>query len=366
MSFRTAIKTAAMTLPPIASLVEQRNSLADGLERSRKDVASKDRLLQNAVSECEVLTDQHARVLDELSQAKGQIAELSQRIASTEAELAAMTRKADTAVLDMHSAEAPGHRVAFELFDGTWSSHIPGYGFGPIHLFEDHRIEWLDAQCGGLKGKRVLELGPLEAAHTYMLARRGAKVTAIESNSQAFLKCLTIKNAFGIDAEFLLGDFRKYLSADPPRVDILVASGVLYHMVDPVGLLKSIARATDSFLLWTHYFDPQIIDSKPEIKHKFDFEPTFVSMDQNRFEVHKYHYFDALQWKGFSGGSAPHSFWMTRTSLLECLNSLGFEVTIDTDQTDHPNGPAITLYASRIAPSLELSSAAGESERTQQ
>ena len=52
--------------------------------------------------------------------------------------------------------------------------------------------QWLDII--GVDGRRVLELGPLEGGHSYMLQRAGAaRVLAIEANTRAFLKFYAIR-----------------------------------------------------------------------------------------------------------------------------------------------------------------------------
>ena len=58
----------------------------------------------------------------------------------------------------------------------------------------DERNKWLANEIGGLSGKSVLELGPLEGGHTYMLEQLGATdITSVEANARAFLKCLIIE-----------------------------------------------------------------------------------------------------------------------------------------------------------------------------
>jgi hypothetical protein len=99
--------------------------------------------------------------------------------------------KLDTSILDSYINEAPSHQAAFRVFEGEWSSNVPGYGCGSAGVFDDNRIKFFAEQCGGFQGKRVLELGPLEGGHTSMIANAGAaNITAIESNTRAFLKCL--------------------------------------------------------------------------------------------------------------------------------------------------------------------------------
>lgn len=68
---------------------------------------------------------------------------------------------------------------------------------------------------GSLDAMTILELGPLEGAHTYQLARLGAKhILAIEANSEAYLKCLVVKEILQIPrCRFLLGDCLIFLQA---------------------------------------------------------------------------------------------------------------------------------------------------------
>ncbi len=77
-----------------------------------------------------------------------------------------------------------------------------------------------------------------------MLQKAGARsVVAVEANTRAFLKCLCTKELFGLDrVEFLLGDLVAYLNEERSKFDAVIASGVLYHMTDPVDLLKILRR----------------------------------------------------------------------------------------------------------------------------
>jgi hypothetical protein len=80
-----------------------------------------------------------------------------------------------------------------DIFSGDWSTAMLKEGNcisipGTSQLFDDQRIHWAEEALGGFKGTNVLELGPLEGHHSYMLKKAGAKtVTAIEANSRAFL-----------------------------------------------------------------------------------------------------------------------------------------------------------------------------------
>jgi hypothetical protein len=244
-------------------------------------------------------------------------------------------------ILDQYVKEAPSAQNALDIFKGEWSSMFPRETHllaGSIPLFEDPRIAWaLD------------ELGPLEAGHTYLLERAGAaSITAIEANTRAYLKCLIAKEVMGLQhAHFLCGDFMEYLRQEPPKFDICIASGVLYHMRNPVELLQRLAGITDRLFLWTHYYDGDIINNDARLVSKFS---TSVSAELAGFRhtLYRQNYQVALDWAGFCGGSEEYSYWLSRADVLACLEHFGYsQLEIGFDEPHHPNGPSLAVAARR-------------------
>lgn len=79
-----------------------------------------------------------------------------------------------------------------------------------------------------------------------MALQAGAKrVVAVEGNPRHFLKCLIVKSMLRMDAaDFRLGEFGAMLQTESDEYDLVLAQGVLYHMVDPVELIAlTAARA---------------------------------------------------------------------------------------------------------------------------
>jgi SAM-dependent methyltransferase len=250
-------------------------------------------------------------------------------------------------ILDAYTAESPSTANSFCIFAGEWSSAVPGFETGKASLFDDSRIKWLEQQSGGFSGKRILELGPLEGGHTYMMERAGATVVAIESNQRAFLKCLIVKEALGLNAKFLYGDVRPYLKTCNGQFDFVLASGVLYHMMQPAELLRDMSRVANSLGIWTHYYDEAIIRSRADLREKFDPDPFMQNVGGRDITFFRQHYRSVLAWPGFCGGSEPTSCWFTKDGLLNYLQDLDLNVSIGEDNPDHPNGPCILLFARR-------------------
>ena len=178
-------------------------------------------------------------------------------------------------ILDFYATSAPDPQVTVDLFAGEWASRFPAplqdVKAGQATLFEAEMITWGVDRLGGVSGKRVMEMGPLGGGHTYMIDRLGAReIVAVEANSRAYLKCLLVKELLGIpSATFLYGDAIAYLEAEIARgaepVDLCLASGVLYHMVNPVAALRVMTAISDNLLLWTMYWDDQIMKGHPEL-----------------------------------------------------------------------------------------------------
>ena len=220
---------------------------------------------------------------------------------------------------------------------------------GDSELFADSRIERTIEWFGeGIVGADVLELGPLEGGHTYMLDRAGAKIYAVESNSRSFLKCLVTKELLDMkNARFARGDFVEYLRIQRDKYDLVLASGVLYHMVDPVDLLTLMAKASDRLAIWTHYYDADILASSPSAR-QFQAAAEPFQFGDATYLFHPRDYAEALAWGGFCGGPATYARWMERQDIIDCLGRLGFtDIQISHEQTEHPNGPSFMLLARR-------------------
>jgi hypothetical protein len=64
----------------------------------------------------------------------------------------------------------------------SWKVEFFDRGFHP--LFEDPQTSWAIERIGGVQGKTVLELGPLEGWHSCILENAGVRsVVAIEGNT---------------------------------------------------------------------------------------------------------------------------------------------------------------------------------------
>jgi len=242
---------------------------------------------------------------------------------------------------------------AVELFAGQWASDLaevlpvrPHAG-NPMFVHDPRPRQAAAAlgENGRLDGLNVLELGPLEGAHSYQLEQLGARqVLAIESNADAFLRCLVVKNPLALRTTYLLGDCTRYLAAEATRYDLVFASGILYHMEDPLELIRLIAARTDKLFLWTQYHDESFRSASGQPLHH---RRTMVERDGLHVPVYQRIYRRRFR-ADFFGGIGQVTHWLELDTIVAALRHYGFDDVriIETDPHGE-HGPAATLAARR-------------------
>jgi hypothetical protein len=239
---------------------------------------------------------------------------------------------------------APSAQAAIDI-GGNWHSVFPDDSpvdsGGYARLFNDPRATWAIERLGGVGGANILELGPLEGGHTYMLDRAGAKsVTAIEALKSGYLKCLIAKEIFNIkSAHFLLGNFVPWLEAEHQRFDLIWAAGVLYHMTEPLKLLELISARTDKMYLWTHFYYDDAVPSHLKMRNV-----SFAGMTIPQFERP---YLMGRR-RTFCGGVCSGRAWLRRSDILKVLEILGFKrIEIAFEDKTGQMGPSFAIVAQK-------------------
>jgi hypothetical protein len=253
--------------------------------------------------------------------------------------------------VDHYVTGAPDPRHLVDIFAGEWSSRLPppldAVPAGPLPFYDDPRVAWAIAALGGVEGRQVLEVGPLEGGHTWMLERAGAaRVVAVEANARALLRCLIVKELVGLPrTTFLLGDAHAYLDASPPSFDAALAVGVLYHMTRPGAFLRALTAAAPRIFVWTCYYDPlhppnASAGTVTEVCPSDDggFPHTLYRVDYGKDGTGR----------GFCGGTSAHAYWMTRDDILGCVRHAGLtEIEIAFDEPQNDYGASFGFVARR-------------------
>ena len=242
---------------------------------------------------------------------------------------------------------AHARQNAIDLVPG-WNvdiARIANAAAAPAGAYDDSRIRWAIEQFGDLADQRVLEIGPMEANHTYLLERAGAKVHSVEANKLGFLKCLIAKEILGLRATFSLAEANDWLRQSTEKYDFIVACGILYHMRDPVAFLELLAGRSSSIFLWTHVVSDDECASATSNRH-----PYFSVEQRHGLNIRLFarSYLLSPQAPEFCGGVYDQPRWMMKEDLLALLAALGFDdVRVSHEEAHHANGPAMAIYAQK-------------------
>jgi hypothetical protein len=216
-----------------------------------------------------------------------------------------------------------GWTTQFEINGNLVGGHID-------ILTKDPRLIYHLEVVGGAKDKRILELGPLEGAHTKMMVDAGAKeVIAIEGNPDCFLRCLIVKEAFQLTrAKFLFGDFNLYVkNYTGDKFDFISAAGVLYHQINPAQLIHDMARITDTVIVWAQVAS----DTQPS-----NIQSTVMANDiVYKGKLNSYMGTRATS-AVYCGGLNDDAFWMYPEDMRKCFVDAGF-----TNINEQPMGTTV-------------------------
>jgi hypothetical protein len=154
---------------------------------------------------------------------------------------------------------------------------------------------------------------------------------------------LMVKNALNMKAKFLLGDFLGFLQNDSETYDLVFASGVLYHMSDPVELIRQIAMHSQNVFLWSHY-QASAFSNPERVKHVKEVPEINFSCEYFSFS------YDLSKGDRAYAGIESSCNRMRKEDIIEAFQAFGFVSCIEIDDdVDHPGGPAFTMVGSKQA-----------------
>ena len=252
----------------------------------------------------------------------------------------------------------PSEQNVADLFHGSWKSRLPHeLVSGTAPMFDDGRPAWAASVIpGGFAGKDVLELGPFEGYQTYGIARAGARrIVAVEANSMNFLKCLCVKELYGLDvAQFLFGDIAAYAAACADRFDVVWASGILYHLQNPTDFITHLPRLAPYAYIWTHYYDSRAMAALDEVQRRH-FVPAAdvvrrygtrdVVLHARSYMIPDYGNSVPMYWEG---GLDDLTYWLEKDDIVWLFERTGMTIVqIEFDDARINGLPAFGLLARR-------------------
>ncbi len=231
---------------------------------------------------------------------------------------------------------------------GTWKFDFDEMDVEAIrdHDKRDIRPRWTAETFPGFANFRVLELGPQDGFNTIGLEKFGTgPIVSIEANVDSFLRCLIVKNLCGLRATYLLGDFVAYLNQPDTSADLIYASGVLYHLQDPVAFLLRCGEIASNIFLWTFLYEDETIRAHP-YESKCFVEHTQVKARGETFSYHKRIYPPDTRFRpDYAGGIESFANWMTLPDIKRALTLAGYTIRRTVDDS-YSGIPAMNIWAS--------------------
>lgn len=220
----------------------------------------------------------------------------------------------------------------------------------------DHRLRRLLQVAADTVGKpldrcRVLDLACLEGQYAIEFALHGAEAVGSEGRAVSVEKCNYAKDDLGLDRLSFREDDVRNLSADNyGRFDIVICSGLLYHLPAPdvVALCRRMREVCTGIML---------LDTFVSLRGR-------VALTVEGMTLHGHHYFEhepgasdkgAKLWASLDNES---SFWPTQASLMNILIAAGFSTVSEVLVPTMPGNPddRRTYVATSGSPVAVLSS----------
>jgi len=243
----------------------------------------------------------------------------------------------------------PSHANAYRLRANTWKFDYDSMTPEEViaNITYDSRPRYCAETFPNFKNFSIVELGPSDGYNTVGLEIAGASdIVSVEANVDGFLKACILKNAFNMKAQFLLGDFLKYLDTPGLKKDLVYASGVLYHLTNPVEFIQQCGKVADNLFIWTFHYVHETISQHSYEKLCF-VAPEERVIDGQTYTYHKRFYDPSIVASGkYQGGVGNLAYWLTLSDIERALTQAGYKIERTVD--DSYNGiEAINILASK-------------------
>ena len=174
-----------------------------------------------------------------------------------------------------------------------------------------------------LRGKTAVDLGCLEGGQSFELWRAGLTVLGVEGRKDNWQRCLLIRDHYRAEGEmeFVHSDVREFRPGK--SFDVVVCSGLLYHLDDPAAYVAVLGQLTASggMLYLDTHVAPEDVDM-PGCEFR-----EFLSPWRSRFvsdlEICYREYVEDVTLPESSVGNQI-SLWMNGASHLNLLHRAGF------------------------------------------
>lgn len=125
----------------------------------------------------------------------------------------------------------------FDRLAASWWD--PKGEMGPLHALNPPRLRYIEQACGGLKGKRALDVGCGGGILTESLAAKGATATGIDMAEAALEVARQHAAKSGLDVDYRASAAESLAADSPACFDVVCCLEMLEHVPDPSSVVKA-------------------------------------------------------------------------------------------------------------------------------
>ena len=111
----------------------------------------------------------------------------------------------------------------------------------PLHQMNPLRLRYVDQRCGGLKGRRALDVGCGGGILSEALARAGAEVLGIDLAEEALAAGREHAQGQRLRLEYRAVPVEELAQAQPASFDVVTCMEMLEHVPDPASVVRACA-----------------------------------------------------------------------------------------------------------------------------
>jgi 2-polyprenyl-6-hydroxyphenyl methylase/3-demethylubiquinone-9 3-methyltransferase len=132
-----------------------------------------------------------------------------------------------------------GEVAKFQALAARWWD--PNAEFRPLHEINPLRLRWIEELCGGLDGRRAIDVGCGGGILAESMAARGARVTGIDLADKALKVAELHGLESGVPVRYLKVAAEAMAEREPGAFDVVTCMEMLEHVPDPASVLAACA-----------------------------------------------------------------------------------------------------------------------------
>lgn len=123
-----------------------------------------------------------------------------------------------------------------QLAEKWWD---PAGELAALHHINPTRLAYVNDRCGGLEGKKVLDVGCGGGLLTEAMAKAKGDVTAIDASSEGLNVARSHMALSGLAIDYQLASAEEFAGANPQQFDVVTCMELIEHVPKPDSLVNA-------------------------------------------------------------------------------------------------------------------------------